>query len=59
MIYENTIGYLELKRSVESVKENIKEAEISIQMNKLVLATFEKELSYHPEPVMPPLKKKK
>jgi len=54
MTKENSyvIGYLEVKRAVESCKDNIKEALINLQMQRIMLKAFEKELESHPEPML-------
>ena len=49
------IGYLELKRAIDSCKENIQLAETDIQMNKLMLEKFEQEVKKYKPPKLPTL----
>ena len=52
----NKIGYLELKRAIESCKENIQQAEIDAQMNTIMLRSFQREIKKYPKPKVEPNK---
>lgn len=47
---DNKITYLEVKQSLEATKGAIKEAELNIQIHRIILQAFEKALLKYPKP---------
>ena len=44
------IGYLELKQAIEGTKEQIKQAEIVVQVSTIALKAFEEAIKSYPKP---------
>jgi len=55
MTYEHKMGYLELKRAIESTKEEMKNLELTLQLDKVMLEGFEKAILDYPAPKLNPL----
>jgi hypothetical protein len=46
------LEYVDLKQSIEAVKEAISQASISLQINKVVLQALEKEIENYQPPLI-------
>jgi len=47
------LDYCDLKNAIESLKNRIQEEEVELQINLIVLKTFEKEIKNCPPPIKP------